>query len=215
SGEEVYVEISYRPFGTTDYMSLGPTGVFTVNGVDYDPIFIDINQHQFFDHGAYDFKIDLKFGGYNIIEDWADASTFSELSGVKLELQSEDQQLSVDDAWQSSEFDNDSDTYNYWVVMSIDIEVNVGGTDVLVRPGYKLTDDLTYTFTDFTDTLHVVSGSLANGDYLYRNFDYGIYDIAFEISFLGSENVQLMYDATDDSDLADIRLENWSEDGSP
>jgi hypothetical protein len=215
SGADVYVEISYRPFGTTDYMSLGPTGVFNVIGVAYDPILIDINQHQFFDHGAYDFKIELKFGGYNIVEDWIDGSTFLELSGVKLELQSEDQQIIVDDAWQSSEFDNDSDSYNYWVVMSIDIGVSVGEADVLVRPGYKLTNESSYTFTEFTDTLHVVSGSFEGGHYLYQNFNRGMYDIAFQLSFLGSESVQLTYDATNDPDLAGIRLENWSEDGSP
>jgi hypothetical protein len=65
SGEDVYVDISYRPFETTD--------AFSVNGVDSDPIPIEVNQYQSFSHGSYDFKIDLKFDSYNIIEDWTDA----------------------------------------------------------------------------------------------------------------------------------------------
>lgn len=214
--EDVYVDISYRTSGTTTYMSLGTTEVFTVTREDYDPIGIEVTKYHNFNHGSYDFKIDLKFDGYNIIEDWMDASTDSDLSGVQLELASDEQELSVWDAWLSNVFDNDSDSYYYWVIVTIDIDVDIGETDVLLRPGYKLSNESVYTFSDFTDTLHVISGSHTDDEsYIFKNFNYGIYDISFEISFLGSDVVQLVYDATDDPDLANIRLENWSQDGRP
>ena len=215
AGEDVYVEIFYRPVGTTTYNSVGTTNVFTVNGELYDPIFININQHQVFAHGIYDFRVELKFSGYEITEDWTDASINMELAAVKLELLSEDQQITVDDAWQSSEFDFDSDGYNYWVVMSINLGISGGEADILVRPGYKLSNESTYKFVTFTDTLYLESGSLTKEDYLYQNFDRGIYDIAFELSFLGAETVYMTLDKNVDPDLGGIQLESWEEDGSP
>ena len=60
SGEDVFVDLSYRPSGTTTYMPLGTTNVFTITGTDYDPITVEVSQNQIFSYGSYDFRIYFK-----------------------------------------------------------------------------------------------------------------------------------------------------------
>jgi len=199
-------------------MPLVTTLSFIVNGTDNDPRGIDITDYLNFNHGSYDFKIDLKFAGYDIIEDWTDASTDGDLSNVQLELASEDvlQELSVWNAWRSEVVDNDLDSYYSSVVITIDIDVDPGDADVYLRIGYKPSAESIYTFFNPTDPFYI-SGNSRDDDksYIFSNFGHGQYDFRFEVLIVDNDIVQVIYDDTDEPDLNDVRLETNAEDGLP
>lgn len=216
--EDVYVDISYRTSGTPTYMHLVTTEAFTVTREADDPRGIEVTEYHNFNHGSYDFKIDLKFDDYNIIEDWVDASTDTDLSGVQLELSSEDvpQELSVWDAWRSEVVDNDLDAYYSSVVITIDVDVSYGEADVYMRVYYKPSTASTYTFLAETEPFHVI-GNSSDDDRSYRfsNFSHGLWDLRFAVLYVGSSVIELIYDNIDDFDLNDIPLETNAEDGLP
>jgi len=215
SGAEVYLDISYRESGATSFIPLVRTETFTVIEEADDPRGIRITDYYDFNIGSYDFRIDLKFAGYNIVEDWEDASTDADLSGVQLELSSEDipQELSVWNAWRSAVVDNDLDSYYSSVVITIDIDVSYGEADVYMRVYYKPSTESTYTFGAETQPFHI-TGNSSNDDQSieFWDFPFGLWDLKFEILFVGSGNVELTYDDTNDFDLNDVPLETVSED---
>jgi hypothetical protein len=218
AGEDVYVDISYKPAGSGSYMYLGSTPTFTVNGTDLETIAVEVNQNQTFSNGSYDFKLDLMFDGYNIIEDSRDASTDTDLAGIQLELSSEDvpQELSVWNIWPSELFDNDRDGYYSSVVISTDIDVSYGEADVFMRVYYKNSEESTYTFLGETNIFHLVGND--EGDVYsieFTGFSHGLWDLRFEILFAGSSTVELVYDDSNEPDLDDIFMETSAEDATP
>jgi hypothetical protein len=199
-------------------MYLGSTPTFTVNGTDLETIAVEVNQNQTFSNGSYDFKLDLMFDGYNIIEDSRDASTDTDLAGIQLELSSEDvpQELSVWNIWPSELFDNDRDGYYSSVVISTDIDVSYGEADVFMRVYYKNSEESTYTFLGETNIFHLVGND--EGDVYsieFTGFSHGLWDLRFEILFAGSSTVELVYDDSNEPDLDDIFMETSAEDATP
>jgi hypothetical protein len=218
TGEDVFVDILYKSSGTGTYMSLGNTDVFTVNGIDDDARTVEVNQNQTFTNGSYDFKIDLKFEGYDIVEDWTDASIDSDLSGIQLELPSEDvpQELSVWNIWPSELFDNDRDGYYSSVVISTDIDVSYGEADVFIKVYYKNSEESTYTFLGESNIIHLTENYSTDVYSIeFTEFEHGLWDIRFEILFYGSSNIELVYDETNEPDLNNIFMETGAEDGNP
>jgi hypothetical protein len=134
---------------------------------------------------------------------------------VHLELSSEDipQELSVWNAWRSAVVDNDLDSYYSSVVITIDVDVSYGEADVYMRVYYKPSTELTYTFGAETQPFHI-TGNSSNDDQSieFWDFPFGLWDLKFEILFVGSGNVELTYDDTDDFDLNDVPLETVLED---
>jgi hypothetical protein len=218
AGEDVVADISYKATGTSTYIPLGTTNVFNVTGIADDPVSVEVNQNQTFSNGSYDFKIDLRFDGYNIIEDWTDASTDADLAGIQLELSSEDtpQELSVWNIWPSELFDNDRDGYYSSVVISTDIDVSYGEADVFIRVYYKNSAESSYTYLGDSNPVHLTEDSSTDVLSLqFTNFDHGMWDLRFEILFEGSSNVELTYDESNEPDLNDIFMETSQEDGGP
>jgi hypothetical protein len=218
SGEDVFVDISYRPSGSGTYLPLGTTDAFTINGTDYDPITVEVNQNQILSNDSYDFRIDLKFDGYDTIEDWTDASLDSDLSGVQIELSFEDQpqELSVWNIWPAELFDNDRDGYYSRVVISTDIDVSYGEADVFIRVYYKTSAEVTYTYLGDSDPVTVTGNSSTDVLSLeFTGFEHGLWDLRFEILFEGSDTVELVYDESNEPYLNDIFMETAAEDGIP
>jgi hypothetical protein len=217
SGEDVYLDLFYRESGSTTYTKFGTTNSFDISGDLYDPVFIDINQNQAFSQGTYDFRVEVKFEGYDITEDWTDASIDSDLSGVKLELSSEDiaQELTVWNAWRSMVEDNDLDSFYSNVVITIDVDVSYGEADIYMKIYSKLSSESSYTQIFTTDPIHLI-GDSSDDDFNLQLYVEGIapnfWDIKFEIFFVGSNDVEITYDDTIDPDLNDIPMETVEDD---
>jgi hypothetical protein len=188
-----------------------------VTGLEYDQSYITVTNFNNFSNGSYDFRVDLKFADYNLIEDWEDASTDTHMSSVNLELSSEDlpQELSVWNAWRSLVEDNDLDSYYSKVVITIDVDVSYGEADVYMKIYSKLSSESTYTQILTTDSIHLIEDS-SEDDFNLELYVEGVapsfWDLKFEILFVGSSEVELTYDDTDDSDLDNIPMETVEDD---
>ena len=216
SGEDVYMDIWYKKSASQNYIPLVTTESFTVTGEADDPRGIEVTNFHNFNHDSYEFRIDLKFAGYDDnIEDIKNALTDVDLRAVWLELPSEDvpQELSVWRIWPSELFDRDRDGYYSSVVISIDIDVSYGETDVYMKVYYKNDSESTYTHLDDTDPFHITEDSSIDVYSIeFLNFPHGQWDLKFEILFYGSFSVELTYDETNDSDLNNIFMETDAED---
>jgi len=217
-GADVAVDIAYKLAGAPTYTPLG-TATFNVTGELNDARSLKVTAWNNYNHGSYDFKIDLRFNGYdNVIEDYENPVTDADLRGVNLELSTEDvpQDISVWNAWRSEVVDNDLDSYYSSVVITIDVDVSFGEADIYLLVYYKTSTTSTYTFLAETDPFHII-GFSSDDDQSYRfyNFPHDLWDIRFEVLFVGSSVAETIYDDTDDFDINDIPLETDAEDGLP
>lgn len=218
-GEDVYAEIWYKTSAAQTYLPLVTTPPFTVTGFADDPRGIEVTDLHDFSHDSYEFRVDIKFDGYeDNIEDVRNALTDVDLRAVWLELPTEDepQELSVWNAWRTEVVDSDLDSYYSSVTITIDVDVSYGDADVYVRIYSKPSTGSIYSFL-YESAPFAVSGSSSEDDksYIFSNFTHGLYDIRFEILFVGSSTADVVYDDTDDFDINDIPLETNAEDGLP
>ena len=216
-GTDVYLGLSYRLSGTSTYTPIAATEAFTVTGnAAEDVVGLVVTDIMDFPHNIYDFRVDLMYDGWIIIEDTADPSTSPTLGSVQLETDAEDiaQTLSVYDAWWSRVQDNDLDSYYSEIDISIDADVSTGSAEVYFRIWAKSSTEQFYTDLGTTNPF-TINGSSSSDDrtYTFYDFPHGFHDIRFELMFYGSSTVQVTYDDTDDAQLNNIPLELYSEDG--
>jgi hypothetical protein len=219
SGEDVYIDISYKTSSSQNFVPLVTTEVFTVTGAADDPRGIEVTNYHNFNHESYDFKLELKFAGYDQnIEDQSNHVTDTDLGSVNLELSSEDdpQELSLRNIWPSELLDNDRDGYYSIVVISTDIDVSYGEADVYMKVYYKISTESNYTYLGDTNQFHLSEDS-PNDVYSiqFSNFSHGLWDLRFEVYFVGSSNVELTFDESNEPDLNNIFMETGAEDPLP
>lgn len=217
-GVQVFLDLYYRPTGTTPYTYIGFTNTFSITGnATTDAVGFPVTDYVDFSHGSYDFWIDVLFDGWYNVEDTRNPANDLDLSAVPLELPSEDQVqiIYVGDAIIISSIDLDADGYKSEITYAIDVDVSSGSANVFMQVYAKQSFESVYTPTFPPSTpVFSITGSSSNDAAIigFSGFPHGEWDFQFKVLREGSSIVEDTYDDTDDNDLKDVLLELLGED---
>lgn len=213
----VFLFYYYKPSGTFSWIPIGYTDSFTITGTNSgDDLGVKVTDLVNFPHDAYDFKAELIMDESVYVEDYADPSNDGSLGNVLLELPGEDvviQTISFWDVTTYSYVDNDADGYYSEIVFEVDVDASTGSANVYMKVYSKGYLDANYIYLGDTNVFTITGNSSSDVYYIRMTANtLTFYDFRFELLYSGSSVVRDVRDASNDSDLNNVPLEDASTD---